>query len=230
MHFPPGYASEDGTTDVPTEHQVLTTWLPHLGVPLEVLQDAARAGAAARDFCTAAHPVWYPALRATGEVAGELRGRLLALRWTLNDSKNIAHIVREDGEVVIVAASGDMNTGLRDSPVHAQTKRRRGRAGVEEIRRNQLVLSPEFEVPGGDEEDAAVAGPLWYFLFHRDRDLVRSELSLADSVSEDGALIGWRVRLVLPEINLLDPPTPDGRHGDGGAPDVDVPVRPIAHG
>src|SRR3989338_7697627 len=24
MHFPPGYASDDGTTDVPTEHQVLT--------------------------------------------------------------------------------------------------------------------------------------------------------------------------------------------------------------
>lgn len=230
MHFPAGYESDDGTTDVPTEDQVLSTWLPHLGVPLEVLHDSARAGAAARDFCTAAHPVWYPALRATAEVAGELRGRLMALRWTRNDSKNIAHIVREDGEVVIVAASGDMNTGVRNSPVHAQTKRRRGRAGVAEIRRNQLVLSPEFEVLRGDHEEAAVAGPLWYFLFHRDRDLVRTELSLADSVSEDGALIGWRVRLVLPEINLLDPPTPGGRLGDGGAPDVDVPVHPRAHG
>ncbi len=230
MHFPAGYESDDGTTDVPTEDQVLSTWLPHLGVPLEVLQDSARAGAAARDFCTAAHPVWYPALRATAEVAGELRGRLIALRWTANDSKNIAHIVREDGEVVIVAASGDLNTGVRNSPVHAQTKRRRGRAGVAEIRRNQLVLSPEFAVLRGDHEEAAVAGPLWYFLFHRDRDLVRTELSLADSVSEDGALIGWRVRLVLPEINLLDPPTPDGRRDDGGAPDVDVPVHPRAHG
>jgi len=38
-------------------------------------------------------------------------------------------------------------------------------------------------------------GPTWLFLYHRDGDTVRSELSLARSVSESGALLKWSERL-----------------------------------
>ena len=168
--------------------------------------------------------MYYPGSRVHGETNGELRTQLAAMGWIMNDDDNIARSISPNGEVVITALSGDMQTGLSRGP-EAQTKRPRGAAGIRIVRRNsQLVL--EGLLPEGDAEliDPAMLGPTWFLLYYRDGDIARSELSLAKAVSDAGALLEWSERLLLPSINMLDGPAGGDDHHRGDDPILDVPV------
>ena len=67
-------------------------------------------------------------------------------------------------------------------------------------------------------------GPTWFLLYFRDGDTVRSELSRAHGVSDAGTLLEWSERLILPEIDLLDGPSPLEHRPDDAGPDSDVEV------
>lgn len=219
-------SGRDGWEDAEVpEHEAVRERLVQLGVPLDVLLHAIRAGQEAFDFCTTAHPVYYPGLRANGETNGELRGGLALRAWTFNDDQCIPRVISPDGSVVITAVSGDPQTGLRDGP-DAQTRYPRGAAGVRIVRRNaQLVLEGfDLDDDHGKEEPLNL-GPTWFLLYNRDGDKVRSELSLASDVSEAGALLVWSERLILPEIDMLNQPPRSTDSGDESGPLVDVPVE-----
>ena len=197
--------------------------LHELGIPQEVLLEALRIGYQKGDFTTAAHPRTYQGTVVWGEITAELRGRLKALGWDLDDTDNIARVISPDEEVVVVAVRGNHRTGRRSKHEQLSTLRPRGPAGVRIIKVNiqfELILQED-----GDEMSQDVLsdfGGTWFLLYNRVEDIIRSELSFANAVDESGSLLKWRERLVLPDIDLLRPP-PEDDQGEG-TPDVDVPV------
>jgi hypothetical protein len=198
--------------------------LAQLGLSIELLHGAIREGQAAGDFCTAAHPRFYPGCRVYGETNGGLRLRLGMQAWTFTDDENIPRAVSPDESVVITALQGDTQTGLRHGP-DAQTRRPRKTGSLRIVERNaQLLL--ELVLPEDDDELLAeklgpVLGPTWFLLYRRDGDKVRSELSMAKGARAN-ALLEWSERLILPEIDLNEGPGPE--RGGRDNPQVDVPV------
>lgn len=197
--------------------------LATLGIPIEVLLEAVRDGHHAGDFATAAHPRNYRGILTWGEVTAALRKRLVVLGWSLDDRDNIARVISPDGEVTVVAISGNRFTGLRGEHEQLRTRRPRGSAGIRIICRNgqrELALDESLARSRNRLVDG---GGTWFLLYNRAGDLLRSELSYAKSVDDQGGLIDWRERLILPDIDLSRPPaimdsTPNTQ------PDVEVHV------
>jgi hypothetical protein len=218
--------SQDGGDDVLVpDDRAVAARLTQLGLSVPLLQGAIREGQAAGDFCTAAHPRFYPGCRVYGETNGGLRLRLGMEGWTFTDDENIPRAVSPDGSVVVTALQGDAQTGLRYGP-DAQTRRPRKTGSIRIIQRNaQLLL--EDVLPEDDQELLAerlgpILGPTWFLLYRRDGDKVRSELSMAKGVTQAGALLKWSERNILPEIDLSQGPGPE--RGGGDTPQVDVPI------
>ena len=64
-------------------------------------------------------------------------------------------------------------------------------------------------------------GGTWFLLYNRAGDVLRSELSYAKNVDNQGELIDWRERLILPDIDLS---MPQPAIMDNTPPDVEVRV------
>lgn len=224
-----GKSKESGASwedeEVPDENAALHR-LKELGVPLVAIQGAIRAGQLAADFCTASHPRTYPGMAAWGECTAALRQALGLLGWILNDEDNIPRVVSPDGSIVITCISGNDKTGLRDGA--AGTRNPRRSAGLRVIRRNAQTEMIELLPEGERGDELPVAGKTWFLLYRRDKDTVRSELSLARGATDDGKLIEWRERLILPVINLLDGDGPDRGTRVIDVPPIDVPVERLA--
>ncbi len=205
--------------------------LLELGLSVDLLHGAIREGQIAGDFCTEAHPVFYPGCRVYGETNGGLRLRLALQAWTFNNDANIPRAISPDGKMVITALQGDAQTGLRDGR-DAQTRRPRKEGSIRIIKRNEQLVMVDL-LPGddpeviGDQADAGEVGPTWFLLYFRSGDKVRCELSLATGVTSTGGLIKWRERLILPELDMHHGPNGPDALGDDSP--VDVPVTPVAN-
>lgn len=207
--------------------EIVVRRLAELGIPLETLSESIRIGHAKGDFTTAAHPRTYPGTVVWGELTGELRGRLSRLRWSLDDTDNIARSVSPDGQVVVVAVRGNEMTGVRSKHEQLSTHRPRGRAGVRIVKMNTQYELQLQESAGASEEGLlANLGGTWFLLYNRVGDVVRCELSFANAVTESGKLLRWSERLILPDIDLLVPAPESGDTTDDISPtEVDVPVK-----
>ncbi len=198
------------------------------GLTIDLLIGAIRVGQQAGDFCTPAHPVYGPGQMVHIETNGTLRYQLMLRGWTIDNEMNVPRIVSPDATLILTAVSGDDLTGLpKTNGRHAQRKSPCGSGGRRLINRNAQPEWTELLPPNDPAlRDAPPNGSMWYLMYYRvpGTDVVRAELSLAESVGEDGALINWFERLPLPEFNMADP-SPDGERGDDEGPDVDVPVE-----
>ena len=198
--------------------------LATLGIPMKVLLEAVRVGHHAGDFATAAHPRNFRGILTWGEVTATLRGGLAAHGWGFDDRDNVARVISPDGEVTVVAISGNRFTGLRGKHEQLSTRWPRGSAGVRIIWRNAqrelaldsaLVRSRNLLVDGGGT---------WFLLYNRVGDMLRSELSYAKNVDNQGELIDWRERLILPDIDLATPLPVIMDNTPNTPPDVEVRV------
>ena len=179
--------------------------LAELRIPLEVLSEAVHVGHNQGDFVTAAHPRIYRGIAIWAEVTRVLRHRLIEVGWTLDDADNISRVVSPEGDVTIVAISGNEWTGLRNKHGQVNTRWPRGPGGIRIINRNtQYELALEGGVSHAKNDLVDSYGGTWFLLYFRSDDIVRSELSYARAV-ESGGLIEWKERLILPDINLLGP-------------------------
>ena len=209
------------------DDQAVLRRLAELEIPLEVLTHAIWVGHTKGDFATTAHPRTYHGLVVWGELTGELRGGLLGLGvgWQLDDTDNIARAISPDGKVIIVAVRGNEHTGMRSKYEQLSTRRPRGNAGVRIIKMNtQLELTLQDGASDRDRDLVGNLGGTWFLLYNRVGDFVRSELSFARSVKNDGKLLKWKERLILPDIDLLLTPPIGKRDDDTTPPEVDVPV------
>lgn len=179
--------------------------LAALGIPIELLSEAVRIGHQQADFVTVAHPRNFPGILTWGEVTAALRSGLSAMGWMLDDKDNVARVISPDGEVTVVAISGNEFTGLRGKHEQLSTRWPRGSAGVRIIRRN---AQRELALEGALSRSRNLLvddGGTWFLLYYRTGDIVRSELSFAKGVDTPGQLIDWKERLILPDIDLRSP-------------------------
>lgn len=197
--------------------------LAQLGLTVELLREAVRRGVTLASFTTVGHPVFYPGVRLYSEINGNLRILLAERGWSLKDESNIPMAVSQDGSVVITAVRGNSDTGMIGRTPH--TYRPRRNAGIRIIRRNHQLELTELLPPDQQVEGEPITlGPTWFLLYLRDGDTVRCEVSLATGISGAGNLQRWSERIILPEIDLLQPP-PIGREDADYGVDVDVPVE-----
>jgi hypothetical protein len=192
--------------------------LNELGLTRQPLREAVLAGFLARDACTANDPPFLPGIYQWGRTVRVLREELATLGWARSDEGNFCTVVEPGGTFAIAVASGSEHTGIagRETPT---TKRRKGPSTAEAVHTNaQLYLFPEFAPTIQAEPDRAT----WVLLFYCDGKEIRAELSLPDSIGDDGHINGWRERIILgaqPLDGEIAPAAPDF------GPDLNINVR-----
>ena len=191
--------------------------LTALGLTRAPLQEAVVAGLLARDACTPNDPPFLPGIYQWGRTVRVLREVLAPLGWSRSDEGNFCTVVEPGGLFAVAVASGCEHTGRvgRETPT---TKRRKGPSTADAVHANaQLYLFEEF----APKLPAAPERATWVLLFHSDGKEIRAELSLPDSISEDGHINGWRERIILgaqPLDGEIAPAAPDF----GPDPTIDV--------
>jgi len=195
--------------------------LMELGVSLEAVQRAVKAGYVARITCSENDPPFIPGTEAWRYTVVTLREELRPLGWRKDDPGNYSLIINDTRRINIVVATGDNFT--RRSHATPRTKSLKGLYTEAATIRNCVDgdLFPETLT----EELRRVAGlleyPTWILLIYITDEEYRAELSLP--VSMDGDHISdWAERISIPDM-------PDDEGGlampEDQSPDIDVPVR-----
>ena len=205
------------------EPQDVTRRLAALDLTAEDLLVPVRLGAAARRTATGHHPKAYGGWRDYGERVAGLRDQLTDRGWTAEEIDGVCMTVHPTRRLALMTALGNSGTGTA-SPV--STRRKRGET-TEKVVRVNAQLAFEFEV---DEHTPALRQtlmPTWVLLVHTEGDQIRSELSLAQHMDEDGFIDAWLDRIPLPSIQLNDvlDVNEDDDEGPAGGVDFDVPER-----
>lgn len=219
--------SDSETVEI-NEPDAVVKRLGQLHIPPDALLEAVRRGHLASSFVTKAHPVWFAGSVTNGETTGALRIALGGVGWSNNDDDNIARIISPEGDVIVCVVSGNSRTGLNGDGGEVQPRRKRGLAGIRLVTRNSQIAFLEL-LPDDDREKVYASldawGPTWFLLYYRDGDIVRSELSLARAISREGDLLEWSERLILTEIDMLEPVPRWKTDTTVEMTDIDVPVE-----
>jgi hypothetical protein len=200
-----------------TKHEEVDAALAALGLTRQVLLEAVLAGLLARDACTPNDPPFLPGIYQWGRTVRVLREVLAPLGWSRSDEGNFCTVVEPEGRFAIAVASGCEQTGVvgREMPT---TKCRKGPNTADAVHANeQLYLFRELAPVVTREPDRAT----WILLFHNDAKEIRAELSLPNSIGEDGHINGWRDRIIIGS-QLLDGDKAPAAPDFGPDPTIDV--------
>ena len=177
--------------------------LAELGIDPAILRRAVEAGEMAGDACTEHDPPGFRGYTQWGVCSRMVRIGLAPLKWTRRNRQNLPLAVSPDGKMCITVATGDAATGIEEA--NPQTKNPRGivtqAAIIENI--NQLFLFEEMEKERAERE-SEVRALTWILLFHRDRDIIRCELSLPRAWDQQGRVSEWEERLILEPVGIAD--------------------------
>jgi hypothetical protein len=206
--------------EIALAHEVASKLQTAIGVTEEQLRDAVKKGLDAQLRCTRLHPPSAPGYYRWAEGTVALRQTLRPQGWKADDSGNLSSVVRPDGLVQIVIATGDSRTAKPGIPVPT-TKYPRGprtRAAVQ--RNNQLqldVVSGATILP--DDGPRCVS---WWLLVAGGHEWVRMELSCPSHINELNYIDSWSDRIFLEPLDIegtidLDP--------EEQAMEFDVPVQ-----
>jgi hypothetical protein len=147
--------------------------------------------------------------------------------WTYRNPRNLPLTINEPIGVAIVATSGDGGTG--DPKWSPRTKYAKGVAVAKVVEQNeQLALFSEVDVEVGKALGAVAAASsslrTWINLYRVTPDGIFSELSLPESITDDGYIDKWRERIIVPMYPFEDiVGAAESRPDDGG--DVTVTVE-----
>lgn len=151
-----------------------------------------------------------------------LRQGLIPKGWSFSETGNYSRTISSDGGLVIVVATGDEATGLRDGTPTTQS--RKGPRTLEVIATNANQLDLPFEWPEDVEPTNNNSEAMtWIMLSHWSADSVRAELSRPISYDDALRVSGWYERIILPPVEIQ--PDDAFEFGPDEAPDVDVVVR-----
>lgn len=191
---------------------VVTDALAEMGLSLEALQDAVKAGEELRDGCTQNDPSNAPGVFSYARTTRRLAELLIPDGWVRRDVANLALVVSPSEDLAIVVSTGDDGTGAYYRPV--KSKYPKGPATVLVVERNRQQLDffrPNPEPPDPQEVKACTT---WMLLRRRVGDTLFWELSLPYKVGEDGRVEEWMRRIVFEPISLA--PRIDDEGGDSG--------------
>lgn len=174
--------------------------LEALGLTEEIIRRAVTEGQLARASCTANDPPLIHGVLPWGKTTTSLRDQLLPLGWSRKDEKNQPLTISPEKDFAVVAFTGDDATG--DPARIPQPKNPKGSTTLMAVEKNrqQLSLFPSLTEPPIEQPNRLT----WVLLFARVRNELRCELSLPSSIGEDGVVMGWAERIILPAIQLGD--------------------------
>lgn len=191
--------------------------LADVGVTREQLEKVVDSGEAVRKSCTRNDPRVSVGISVWGRMVRTLREQTIPGGWKPSAPGALETAVRGDGGVAISCATGDENTGIADG--HPFTKYKKGPRTVEAVAKNQLNMFALLDPPGFKREAALLSDATltWILLTHRAKTEIRYELSLPQTVGQDGRVTGWARRIILPplpidgdvEVLYLNEPDPE---------------------
>jgi hypothetical protein len=203
--------------------------LAALALTVENLVSALRAGDAEARAWTEAAPPNMSGMARWGRTNEALRIGLARKSedWTYRNPRNLPLTVNESIGVAIVATSGDGGTG--DPKWSPCTKYAKGVAVAKAVEQNeQLALFSDVDLEIGKALGAVAAAPnslrTWIYLYRVTADGIFSELSLPETITDDGYIDKWRERIiaaVYPFEEIVR--AAESRPDDGG--DVTVAVE-----
>lgn len=194
--------------------------LARLDLTVEDLLTCVRAGIAARRTATSNHPRAYGGWLDYGERVAMLADIHAPRGWTKREPNGMCLVVHPEQRFAIMTALGTAGTGT-GAPV--TTRRPRGGTTKKVVHINgQLELDLGPQVPSTPANPVTM--PTWVLLVHEDGSEVRSELSLAQHMSEEGYIDDWVERITLPAIRINDllEDTSDEDDQPGAGHDFDV--------
>ena len=195
--------------------------LEKLGIPDQVLIDAAHAYAIERSSCSALEPTIAPAFKAWAAAVRTLgEGLIPKGPWKKIETRNLPRWVNKESAIAVTACTGDENTG--NESVNPRSKNPRGSEAMLLVHTNnrQGVLFDQNEfipIPPDREQFT------WWLLIYLGETELRAELSLPIGLGESRHFSHWEERI------LLDVPGPErietGKDSDEDDDSLDIRVE-----
>lgn len=177
--------------------------LAALGLTVEDLVSALKAGDAEARAWTEAAPPNMSGMARWGRTNEALRIGLAkkSKAWTYRNPRNLPLTINEPVGVAIVATSGDGGTG--DPKWSPCTRYAKGVAVTKAVEQNeQLALFSDVDVEVGKALGAVAATSnslrTWVYLYRVTPEGIFSELSLPETITDDGFIDKWRERIIVP--------------------------------
>lgn len=175
--------------------------LEQMGLQAEWIERALLRGDAESRTISQLAPKGFEGTVRWGRVAEYLREDLCGREWTQDDTQNIARSISPDGTDSIVVTTGAKGTGVKEA--HPTTKYTKGSGTAACIETNfMLDFAPEDLRKMGVIGKPSTDMRTWFLLFVVEDNQIFSEISLPDSISEDGQITSWRERIILEPIDL----------------------------
>ena len=188
-----------------------------LGTDAESLLAVILKGEYARAEATDHDPIAAGPLDAYRYRVRGFRDHHVPLGWMVDREGGVEKTWSPCGKHVVITRAGDEGVGQRGT--FPQPKRPTG-SGTRGIVDGGLLLDPSWlNATSGRTPDFST----WMFLVAREGDIVRAELSWPTGITEQGDVLGWYERILLPEIDLADPDRLQAIPSDV-ADVIDVPV------
>jgi hypothetical protein len=218
------------TQPLPAPYGNCQSQLAALGIQLDQLHDALRAGEQARRLTTPNDPPNAAGTEDYFRRVRVLRDRMIAdVGWCRSNLNQLPLVVNPARTIAVGVLLGDHQTGWV-GPYHPRSKRPVGGGKIKLVVQNdQLALFPRLIDP--EEVDLAAEDltklETWFLISYRRsrRNYVRisAELSLPSETSEDNYVIRYRRRIPLPDLRFEGViPYVDG--DDDGSDGYEVPV------
>ena len=199
----------------------MITALEKLDLSVPILHRAVESGYLAKANATPNHPPLYPSFVAWGDTICSLRNELIPRGWSKTNERNWPRVIHPSGEIALTVATGNEHTGSPN--FMPATKSTKGPSTIQaiEINRNQGWLpgfEPELDALEKLDDEQPVT---WILLGHFAQNEIRCELSLPISSNEEGRVVLWGERILLPSVPL-DPEIVDIIPPQ--IPDIDVQI------
>jgi hypothetical protein len=179
----------------------VTTRLEELGLSTQVLHEAIKIGQAHRDACTENDPPSFPGLTAWARTIRSLRELLAPQGWVRSDEHKIPLVLSSSGTVAVAVSTGNADTGNVD--MTSKTKYPKGPATVSAVKKNAVQLSFYYAEENIKPLPQRTSNCLtWVLLVSRGSDEIRCELSLPNEIGEDGRVVNWDERIILPPVPI----------------------------
>lgn len=196
--------------------------LADLGLSVEVLHAAARAGLAARASRSGLAPRNAAGTDLYSFTVEELRLLLVPEGWEPAFVVGQEQSVSPDGRIGLIVSTGDGPVGEL-SEAQPRTAHPKGPLMRDVVAANHGYVQGELALDIVPPRPAGPDAPtVWVLLLKIDADVLHLELSLPDGFAEDDRVDSWAERILLPPIALGDLAGPHDRGDDP----IDVPVDP----
>jgi hypothetical protein len=187
--------------------------LQALGLKLEYIDDAVRAGADARASKNDFEPQSAPGLKDWIARVGKLRERVVSdtAGWYYADPRNVPLVYEPEEQIALGVLLGDRNTGSEKPESGPRSKYPKGTVIAEATAEGSAELTLELDLTqrsrrGHLDVAALAAMEVWFLVTFPDKVgdkfVVCREISLAKPIEPDSYITSWRERLIFPPLEF----------------------------